>query len=373
MQEDCLKLSSYFVERSRTTDRVLTKAFIDLYDEHHVAASIVLEGAEGPGFNYQLLPESTLTLSEDLPAVTIAVDTRERVDHLLSRVIETKPHGLVTLERARMLREEISPVQLPEELHEGTKLTIYLGREERVLDLPAFVAICDLFYRRRLSGASVFLGVDGTTHGRRERARLLTPNAKAPMMIIAVGSGQQIAAVLPELDELLRHPLLTLERVQICKRDGHLLQRPHPLPGTDEHGFPLWQKITIYSSESSRHIHERRTPYQELIRRLCTSEPPRGATAVRGVWGFHGDHQPHGYHQAHGSHLLEPRQHVPITTILIDTPEHIATSFDIIDELTTERGLVTSETVPALTTINESESENRLHLNYPRHRPANGQ
>jgi len=38
----------------------------------------------------------------------------------------------------------------------------------------------------------------------------------------------------------------------------------------------------------------------------------------------------------------------PAVTIVIDTPERVATAFDVIDELTSERGLVTSETIPAL-------------------------
>ena len=45
------------------------------------------------------------------------------------------------------------------------------------------------------------------------------------MMIIAVGTGEQIGRVVPELGGLLERPLLTLERVTVCKRDGQLL--PH--------------------------------------------------------------------------------------------------------------------------------------------------
>ncbi len=52
-------------------------------------------------------------------------------------------------------------------------------------------------------------------------------NADVPMMIIAVGAGDQIARVLPELGALLRRPMLTLERVHVCKRDGQLLDAPH--------------------------------------------------------------------------------------------------------------------------------------------------
>ena len=79
--------------------------------------------------------------------------------------------------------------RLPEELHEATKLTVYVGRQERVYRAPAFAAVCDLLHRRGIAGATVLLGVDGTAHGVRERARFFGRNADVPMMIIAVGEG----------------------------------------------------------------------------------------------------------------------------------------------------------------------------------------
>src|SRR6202012_2699734 len=106
----------------------------------------------------------------------------------------------------------------PEGVHEETKLTIYLGRQERVYRVPAFMAVCDLLHRRGIAGATALLGVDGTAHGRRERAAFFSRNAATPMMVIAVGSGRRILRVLPELSGLLRRPLLTLEQVRLCKR-----------------------------------------------------------------------------------------------------------------------------------------------------------
>ena len=101
--------------------------------------------------------------------------------------------------------------------------------------MPAFVAVCDLLYRRGIAGATALLGVDGTAHGVRQRARFFGRNADVPMMIIAVGAGEQIARVLPELGRMLQRPLLTLERVRVCKRDGELLAPPHArCPATDE-------------------------------------------------------------------------------------------------------------------------------------------
>jgi hypothetical protein len=63
--------------------------------------------------------------------VTVAVDTRSRVEAVLEDLRSVQHTGLMTLERAR-LRGDDCPVALPEELHYSTKLTILVGRQERV-------------------------------------------------------------------------------------------------------------------------------------------------------------------------------------------------------------------------------------------------
>ena len=253
MNDDCLKLTTYFGERHRTDDRFVADALLDLYGRKEVETSVMLRGAEGFGLKHHLRTDRLLTLSEDLPLVSVAVDTRTRIEALLDEVMAIKRHGLITLERARMLTGEIGVVAMPEELDEATKLTIYVGRQERINRTAAFIAICDVLHSRGLAGATVLLGVDGTAHGVRERARFFGRNADVPMMIITVGAGEQIAQVLPELGTLLSRPLVTLERVRVCKIDGRLLAQPTPLPSKDEHGMAVWQKLMVYTSEQARH------------------------------------------------------------------------------------------------------------------------
>jgi PII-like signaling protein len=342
VNEDCLKLTTYFGERHRTEEQFVADALLDLYGRREVEVSVMLRGAEGFGGRHHRRTDRLLTLSEDLPLVSVAVDTRERIEAVLEEVVAIKRGGLITLERARMLTGEILPTALPEELHEATKLTIYVGREERVYGVPAHVAVCDLLHRRGISGATVLLGVDGTAHGVRERARFFGRNADVPMMIIAVGSGAGISRVLPELGALLRRPLLTLERVRVCKSDGEHLARPDALPATDELGRALWQKLMVYTSEGARHG---RVPLHLALVRRLREGGAAGATCLRGIWGFHGDHPPHG------DRLLQLRRRVPVVTIVVDTPARIADSFRIVDELTDQAGLVTSEMVPALTSL----------------------
>jgi PII-like signaling protein len=329
---DSLKLTSYFGERHRVGGAFVADALIGLYGRHEIAASILLRGTEGFGLKHHLRTDRLLTLSEDLPLVAVAVDTRARIEAVLADSVRLTGAGLVTVERARLLAD---PLGLTGDEH--GKLTVYLGRQERVGRLPAFVAVCDLLRRRGVDGATVLLGVDGTAHGRRERAAFFSRNAEVPMMVIAVGSG--LRGVLPELGALLRRPLITLERVLVCKRDGRLLAAPETVPGTDEHGMALWQKLMVYTSEA--HQHHGQPVHRAIVRRL-RSAGMSGATTLRGVWGFSGDRAPHG------DRLLQLGRHVPVVTVVIDTPERISGAFGVIDELTSEGGLVTSETVPAM-------------------------
>jgi PII-like signaling protein len=353
VNEDCLKLTTYFGERDRTPDGLLGDELMAIYGQQRLQASILLRGVEGFGRLNHLQTDRLLSLSEDLPVVTVAIDARHRIEPLLQPVLQIKQRGLITLERARMLSGEIGSVTLPEALDEATKLTVYVGRIERVRRAPVYVAICDLLHRRGIAGASVLLGVDGTRRGQRSRARFFGRNADVPVMVIAVGAGERIAGVLPELGRLLREPLMTLERVRVCKRDGELLAEPHELPGTDEHGLAMWQKLMIYTSNSA--THDGHPLHLAIIRRLRAADAA-GATCLRGIWGFHGDHAPHG------DKLLQVRRHVPVCTVAIDTPERIGRAFAIVDELTAEHGLVTSEMVPAAAAISATKTLGGLRL-----------
>jgi PII-like signaling protein len=336
--DDCLKLTTYFGERDRADGGFLADAFSDIYARHELQTSVVVRGVEGFGVKHHLRTDRLLTLSEDLPLVSVAVDTRERIEAALAEVNQLDFDGLVTLERARMLTGRIEAVTLPPELHEATKLTVYVGRQERANSKPAYEAVVELLHERAIAGATVLLGVDGTAHGVRQRAKFFARNAQVPLMVIAVGDGQRIAELLPELGVMLARPLITLERVRICKRDGERLAEPQQQPQTDPSGRGVWQKLMVYAGERAQHGGH--PLYHQLIRELRAAGAA-GATSLRGIWGYHGDHKPHG------DTFWQLRRHVPVLTVIIDTPQRARQWFSVVDELTSQTGLVTSEMVPA--------------------------
>jgi PII-like signaling protein len=270
--------------------------------------------------------------------------------------------GLLTLERARLgggdllggewvprsepgqpVGASAPPSEDPARPSQASlKLTVYIGRHERLNGAPAFAGVCEVLHDCGVAGATVVLGVDGVRDGQRHRARFFAQNKGVPLMVMAVGDTTSVSAAVERLERGLPEGLLTVERVRVCKRDGRLLQAPHDVSTTEAHGSRALQKLTIVTSEAARH--HNRSVYLELLQRLRAAGAA-GVTSLRGIWGFHGHHPPHG------DRLLSLRRHVPVVTIAIDTPQRITALFPLVDELTRERGLVTSELVPAASAL----------------------
>ena len=181
--------------------------------------------------------------------------------------------------------------------------------------VPAFEVMCELLRRRGVGGATALAGVDGTRQGRRQRAHFFSRHGDVPMMVVAVGAGQQLGALLPELGDLLRDPRMTLDRVQVCKRDGELIGAPQAPPAGGDDGLAPWQQLTVYASGASRH--DGQPLHRTLVRRLLAAGIS-GATTQPGSWGFRGEHGPDG-----GQHLLPFGEHVPAVTVVVDAPARI--------------------------------------------------
>jgi PII-like signaling protein len=368
MLEEGLRLSAYIGERDRAGGRLLADQVLDVFARHGLRTCVLLRGIEGFGIKHRLHTERLLTLSEDLPLLALALDTPARIEAVIEEVRALSRHGAITLERARLvdgagLAAALAPSvgvpapDVPCSLAPGVaepgsaeprvetagqdavKLTVYVGRQQRVAGAAAYAAVVDCLRRHGVAGASVLLGLDGILHGERRRARFFASNARVPLMIQSVGERASIAAAGEEIAGMLEQPTLTLERVRVCKRDGGSLAQPLRPPAADGSGLTYWQKLVVYSSEQSRF--EGQPLHSALIRRL-RQEGAAGATALRGQWGYHGDHPPHG------EVFWSLRRHVPVLTLLLDTPENMARWYEIVDRMTAETGLVTSEIVPAL-------------------------
>ena len=166
MTHDALTLTAYFGERDAADGGMLADALMAAYARRGLRVSVLLRGSAGFGVKHHLRTDRLLTLSEDLPLVALASDAPGPI---LAAAEETV--------RARRRRADHARARLDRRGDAGpgeeAKLTVQLGRRDRAGGRFAHVALVDLLRRHGVAGATVLLGVDGTAHGRRRRARFV--------------------------------------------------------------------------------------------------------------------------------------------------------------------------------------------------------
>ncbi|HEU5042714.1 MAG TPA: DUF190 domain-containing protein [Nocardioidaceae bacterium] len=69
-----------------------------------LAGASVFRGIEGFGKSNHIHTTRILSLSEDLPAVVVIVDTREKIEAFLPQVDELVTEGLVTLDEVEVVK-----------------------------------------------------------------------------------------------------------------------------------------------------------------------------------------------------------------------------------------------------------------------------
>ncbi len=339
MREPGIKLTVYFSERQRVGAEFLADALVSLYERHLIHTSVLLRGVDGFGSQHHLHTDRLLSSSENLPAVSIAIGTSERIEGALPDVIElTRAGGLVTIERAMLVTgAELERTSLPPEPETPVKLTLYGGRSVRSGGQTGYVAAVSRLASGGADGASVLLAVDGTLHGRRRRARFFSRNAGVPLMLITLGHAAGLGAALPDVAQMLDDPVATIERVEVLKAAGARIGEPHGVPAHDPTGLPNWQKLMVHVEEQA--LHEGRPVHSQLLLGLRDAGAA-GVTVLRGVRGYYADREP--FHDR----ALSLRRNVPVLVVAIDTPDRVREWWPLVDAATSEHGLVTSELVP---------------------------
>src|SRR6202020_3635135 len=131
VNQPALKLTAYFGERQRVvTDHIrrpgfLADAMLDLFDTREIASSVMLRGIASFGPRHVLRTDESLSLSEDPPVAIAAVDVESKISGLVDDVVAMTGHGLVTMERARLVSGGDAEIGTGD----AVKLTVYAGRQ----------------------------------------------------------------------------------------------------------------------------------------------------------------------------------------------------------------------------------------------------
>ena len=98
------------------------------------------------------------------------------------------------------------------------KLTIYIDESERVHGKPLYEVLLDIFYKRKISGASVFRGIEGYGSDRVfHTAKILELSTTLPVKIEVVDILEKIDAVLLEITPMVHKGLIEVSDTTVIK------------------------------------------------------------------------------------------------------------------------------------------------------------
>jgi hypothetical protein len=104
LSEDSVLLRVFIGESDRYQGKPLYEAIVMKARELNLAGATVLRGMLGFGAHSRIHSAKILSLSQDLPMVVEIVDSEENINRLLPFIDETVEEGLVTLEKARVIK-----------------------------------------------------------------------------------------------------------------------------------------------------------------------------------------------------------------------------------------------------------------------------
>jgi PII-like signaling protein len=104
LSEDAMLLRVFIGETDKYQGRSLYEQIVLKARELNLAGATVLRGILGFGAHSRLHSAKLLDLSEDLPVVVEIVDIEENINKLLPFIDQAVTEGLVTLEKARVIK-----------------------------------------------------------------------------------------------------------------------------------------------------------------------------------------------------------------------------------------------------------------------------
>lgn len=91
-------------ESDKVGHRPLYEVLVEMFRLEGFAGATVLRGVAGFGAHSVFHTDKILRLSHDLPIIVEVVETQEKIDALMPRIDELMTGGMITLEKATVIR-----------------------------------------------------------------------------------------------------------------------------------------------------------------------------------------------------------------------------------------------------------------------------
>jgi len=106
------------------------------------------------------------------------------------------------------------------------KLTVYVDESDKYKGKPVYEILMDIFYKQKISGASVFRGVAGYgSDGVFHTSKMLELSTSLPVKIEVVDSEEMITRILPLIDDIIGKGLIEVSDTELSSAVKELHNR----------------------------------------------------------------------------------------------------------------------------------------------------
>lgn len=98
------------------------------------------------------------------------------------------------------------------------KLTIYVDEADKFHSKPVYEILLDIFYKKKIAGASVFRGIEGYgSDGVFHTSKILELSTTLPVKIEVVDSEEMINEILPDVTSIVEKGLIEVSDTNVIK------------------------------------------------------------------------------------------------------------------------------------------------------------
>ena len=220
-----VKVSIYLSEGSTHHGAATYSTILDFLYFRGVSGATVLKGVAGFGADHRIHSASMVEISDHLPLKIEFIETREKVDELMTKLEDMAGSGMIEVQETTIAKPAHASKPKRAHVKEHIKIEgkaklmrIYIGESDRWQDQPLHEALVRAMRAHDLAGATVYGGILGYgAHRRVHKEKPLNLSHDRSIMISVVDTEAKLQGFLSIVDEMVQEGLVVLSEVDIIK------------------------------------------------------------------------------------------------------------------------------------------------------------
>jgi PII-like signaling protein len=216
-----VKVTIYLSDGATHHGIPLYSSILDFLFYRGVSGATVTKGIAGFGADHHMHSAHLVEISDKLPLKIEFIESREKVDSLLSRLEELAGTGLIEMQETTVAKPaQLTPAKpLAPSVHlkiegQARMMRIFLNEEDHWQEKPLYKALVEAMRANDIAGVTVYRGILGYgSHCRQQKEK---PSSHA-VMLTAVDTAEKLRAFLPLVEQMVEEGLVVFSDVEIVK------------------------------------------------------------------------------------------------------------------------------------------------------------